>query len=161
MMLHPLFHLPKTYHLRLGERLDSHDPRLQLLREGVDIGDGKPAARALDVRVTGGGAGWTGVRMTLEEGRHRQVRRMCRAARLALEHLHRVSFGPVRLGGCPQGEVRQLGAHEIAALWEAVGGAHVPRERAIKALERRSKAWREQGNPDTRLERWLLRHNAR
>ncbi len=43
-------------------------------------------------------------RVTLTEGRNRQLRRMFQACGLRVETLHRLSFGPWQLGDLPEGE---------------------------------------------------------
>jgi 23S rRNA pseudouridine2605 synthase len=60
--------------------------------------------------------------LTLAEGRHRIVRRLAEALGLKVEWLHRVAYGPVRLGRLPEGRHRALVATEIRAI-ERLGGA--------------------------------------
>jgi 16S rRNA U516 pseudouridylate synthase RsuA-like enzyme len=40
----------------------------------------------------------------------------------AVKRLVRVTFGPISLGGMPEGSVRELGVEEVASLKNAVGG---------------------------------------
>ena len=155
MLLKPLFHVDKEYWLRLRGQVERGDTRLEALRHGLDLGDGRHDARALDVRVCAGGATWTGARMVLDEGRYRQIRRMCRAAKFYLDHLHRVRVGPVRLGAIGPGQVRALTEGEIEALWTACGGRDLARTRAIEALRRGAQRAHEAGQPRARVERWL------
>ena len=56
--------------------------------------------------------------ITIHEGRNRQIRRMCQAARLTVTRLKRVREGPVSLGGLKPGQWRDLTAAELAALDE-------------------------------------------
>lgn len=158
LLLEPLFHVEKEYWLRLAGVIDPEDARLQSMLDGVDIGDGKEPAAALSLRASSGGKDWTAVRMCIDEGRHRQIRRMCRRSRLYLRHLHRVRIGPVRLAGTPVGQLRHLSPDEVATLYEAAGGRHLPRTRAIEALVARAALWREEGRPHERLEAWLSLH---
>jgi 23S rRNA pseudouridine2605 synthase len=58
----------------------------------------------------------TVLRITLHEGRYRQVRRMCEAVGLRVVRLKRVQFGPVTIRGLPLGGVRPLEAKEIERL---------------------------------------------
>ena len=55
-------------------------------------------------------------RMTIHEGRNRQIRRMAQAAGLQVLRLKRVREGRVSLGALPVGQWRYLNAAEIAAL---------------------------------------------
>ena len=51
--------------------------------------------------------GWlTEVEVQLRQGRHHQIRRLCKRAGLRLLHLRRISVGPIALGGMVPGEVR-------------------------------------------------------
>ncbi len=69
-----------------------------------------PAAPALQV--------W---RVTLREGRKRQIKRMFAALGRRVTALHRLRFGPIRLGTLPPGKARLLSERERRALWAAAG----------------------------------------
>lgn len=61
----------------------------------------------------------TRVRLTLKQGRHHQIRRLCRRAGLKLRHLRRVAVGPIELGDDAQpGDVRELSLEEKRRLCE-------------------------------------------
>lgn len=61
--------------------------------------------------------GWcTRVELTLQQGRHHQIRRLCRRAKLKLRHLRRIAVGPITLGDMQPGDVRQLRREEVEAL---------------------------------------------
>jgi 23S rRNA pseudouridine2605 synthase len=59
--------------------------------------------------------------ITIGEGRKRQVRRMCEAVGHKVSSLQRVRFGPLTLGGLPEGESRALAPAEVAELYAAAG----------------------------------------
>ncbi len=61
------------------------------------------------------------VRLVIREGRKRQVRRMLAAVGHRVLALHRVRFGPIKLGDLPQGQTRELTPQETAALIENAG----------------------------------------
>lgn len=111
-LIHPRFEVPKTYEVTVrggpvGERA------LRALREGVVLDDGRTApARARRL-------GRDRVEIVLREGRKRQVKRMCEAVGHRVVALRRTAFGPLRLGGLPEGGWRPLGEDEIAALRRA------------------------------------------
>jgi pseudouridine synthase len=63
------------------------------------------------------------VEITLAEGRHRIVRRLAEAMGLKIEWLHRVSYGPVRLGDLAEGRHRALTRREIQAIERLHGAA--------------------------------------
>jgi 23S rRNA pseudouridine2605 synthase len=146
-LLRPERHVSKEYHLRLRGELSPDDPVLSRWLDGVDILDNKHLARALSVRVIGtSGEGYkaeTVVAMELGEGRYHQVRKMCRAVKVGLLHLHRARMGPLSLGDLAPGQWRHLDAAEVEALWEAGGGRAASRAGAIAALIRNAQAQRD------------------
>ena len=58
----------------------------------------------------------------LNEGRNRQIRRMCELVGLEVTDLLRVRIGPLQLGDLPEGNWRHLTVEERDALVRA-GGA--------------------------------------
>src|SRR5437660_719832 len=76
--------------------------------------DGRPV-RVVDFRVRPVQRS-VEVELTLAEGRQRIVRRLAEALGLKVEWLHRVAYGPVRLGRLAEGKYRRLAAHEVAAI---------------------------------------------
>lgn len=56
------------------------------------------------------------LRITIHEGRNRQVRRMCAAAGMQVKKLVRVAEGKLELGRLPQGKWRYLSENEILSL---------------------------------------------
>jgi pseudouridine synthase len=68
------------------------------------------------VRGRAGGGGSLEIEITLAEGRQRIVRRLAEALGLKVEWLHRVAYGPVRLGRLAEGAYRRLAPHEITAI---------------------------------------------
>jgi len=83
--------------------------------------DGRPV-RVMDFRVRPV-ARSVEVELTLAEGRQRIVRRLAEALGLKVEWLHRVAYGPVRLGRLAEGKYRRLSAVEIQAIERLHGTA--------------------------------------
>jgi 23S rRNA pseudouridine2605 synthase len=83
------------------------------LKRGIALEEGM--ARAARVSVAGGSRGST-VRIVLNTGWKRQVRRMCAAVGLRVMRLRRVRLGPLELGRLRPGAWRDLTAREIRAL---------------------------------------------
>ena len=84
------------------------------LAEPIEI-DGRmtsPAEIAL-LRQEGGTALF---RVTIHEGRNRQIRRLAEAAGLTVTRLKRVAEGPLQLGTLAPGQYRPLTAEELAQL---------------------------------------------
>jgi 23S rRNA pseudouridine2605 synthase len=118
-LTHPKFALPRTYVARVRGEFDQR--RLERLRRmsglsaggrpGRDVGRGGPSVevvKQLD-KVTV-------LRITLIEGRNRQVRRMCEAVGLRVGKLKRVAFGPISIRDLPLGAVRPLTESELKNL---------------------------------------------
>lgn len=109
---HPKHNLEKEYNVVVDGRPSAVS--LQRLREGVEL-DGRLTAPAV-VEVVEELAHSTWLRITIHEGRNRQVRRMCEAIGHPVKHLQRIRIGPVRLGTLVLGKYRRLTAAEVAGL---------------------------------------------
>ena len=116
--MHPRYAVPRTYLLRVHGR-PLAEVKAALGRPPVI--DGRP------VRVTGFRARpaerSVELELTLAEGRQRIVRRLAEALGLKVEWLHRVAYGPVRLGRLAEGKWRRLAAGEIEAIERRHGTA--------------------------------------
>ena len=55
-----------------------------------------------------------------DEGRNRQIRKMCEAVGLEVARLKRTAIGPVKLGMLKPGEYRELKPDELRALRNAI-----------------------------------------
>ena len=62
------------------------------------------------------------LRFVLNEGRNRQIRRMCELMELRVMDLLRVRIGPLALGDLPEGRWRVLSLAERTAMIEASQG---------------------------------------
>lgn len=90
---------------------------LRHLREGVDLEDGRTAP----ARVTQPSPGV--LRITIHEGRNRQVRRMCSAVGHEVRRLVRVRIGPISDRRLAPGDWRELLSDEVIALGQAVAAS--------------------------------------
>lgn len=119
-LTHPRYKVRKEYIAVVGGSVSS--AKLQQLRAGVDLDDGRTApAEAEVVRVLPGPQ--SELRVVISEGRHRQVRRMLLAVGHRAQSLKRVSFGPLKLGRLKVGGWRVLGEAEVEALRRATGAS--------------------------------------
>src|SRR5213083_3716503 len=107
-LMHPRFAVPRTYWL--GAHGLAAQAVQRALAGRIVIDDRPVRIVASRVRPAGGGVE---VEVTLAEGRQRIVRRLAEQLGLKVEWLHRVAYGPVRLGKLPEGRHRALTAHEI------------------------------------------------
>jgi 23S rRNA pseudouridine2604 synthase len=104
----PASRLDKEYQVVVRGWLEPR--KLSLLRHGLSL-DGRLLRPAV-VEAVGPGE----LIFILNEGRYRQIRRMCEAVELEVVDLRRVRIGPLRLGDLPEGGWRGLTAREREAL---------------------------------------------
>lgn len=117
MIMHPSHHISKTY--RVTVRPEVSEEQLIELSTGVTLDDGVTTLPA-QVAVESKEPGRTVLRMTIFEGRNRQIRRMCEAMGLEVARLRRVSVGPIKLGMLQPGKWRELTPVEVGAVRGAV-----------------------------------------
>ena len=117
MIMHPSHHISKTY--RVTVRPEVSEDQLIELSTGVTLDDGTVTMPA-QVQVDNKSEGRTVLRMTIFEGKNRQIRRMCEALGLEVARLRRVSVGPVKLGMLQPGKWRELTPTEVGAIRNAV-----------------------------------------
>jgi len=152
-VLQPGHHTDKRYWLWLDEPVGDDDPRLLRLRQGTRVDAARLGAKA--ARVVHRSEHFTELEVTLDEGRNRQIRKLCNALDFRLVQLHRRSVGPLGVDDLPVGAWRALEASEVEALWAATGGRERVRALKVRALERLAQRLREAGTPHQRLEAWL------
>ncbi len=116
-LLHPSHHVTKVYHATVTGIMT--EAEAQQLREGVLLEDGMTAPA--EISVISKSRNRCVVELAIHEGRKHQVKRMCKAVGHPVEHLDRVSFGPIETGSLKQGVWRRLDDEETAALYRAAG----------------------------------------
>jgi 23S rRNA pseudouridine2605 synthase len=110
-LTHPSFGVEKEYLVAVEGT--PKPGALRRLREGVDLEDGRTGpARVARVEPNV-------LRVTIHEGRNRQVRRMCDAVGHPVSRLVRTRIGPLRVGPLGPGEWRQLSPAEVRAVERA------------------------------------------
>ena len=105
-------HVNKTY--RVTVKGDVTDEKLIELREGILL-DGKKTLPC-DCFVAERKEDRTVLIFILNEGRNRQIRRMCEAVDLSVVRLKRTEIAGVKLGMLPQGKWRELNEREMRRL---------------------------------------------
>jgi pseudouridine synthase len=114
-LAHPSRRVPKTYYVEARGRLGAAG--LARLRQGIT--DAGEFLRPLTVTPQADAAGLTCLRLVLEDGRKREVRRLCAAVGLTVVRLRRERLGPLCLGSLPAGQFRRLEPAELTALRQA------------------------------------------
>ena len=109
---HPSTSLPKLYRVKVSSAVS--DEQMEILSSPLEI-DGYRIQPVKVVKSTVDESG-TVLKMTLVEGRNRQIRKMCEIAGLTVKRLSRVSIGNLKLDGLPVGKWRYLDENEIEYL---------------------------------------------
>ncbi|MEH3087526.1 MAG: pseudouridine synthase [Xylophilus ampelinus] len=130
-LMHPRFGLEREYAVRVLGALSNEEK--QRLLDGVQLDDGIAQFGSIE---DGGGEGsncW--YRVTISEGRNREVRRMMEAVGHAVSRLIRIRYGAMLLPrGLRRGAWMELDQQDISALMKAAGTA--PPERRPVPAER-------------------------
>ena len=113
-LTHPSHSLPKLYRVKVGGEVS--DEQYKILTSALEI-DGY-TIKPVTVNITDTDESGTVLKMTLYEGRNRQIRKMCEAAGLTVKRLSRVSIGSLKLDGLPVGKWRYLDDEEVNYLYK-------------------------------------------
>ncbi|MGA1998606.1 MAG: pseudouridine synthase [Terriglobales bacterium] len=108
----PESHLDKRYHVRVGAKAE--EELLQKMMAGVESEGEWLRVKRVEVLRHGGRNCW--LKVVLDEGRNRQIRRIMQALGVEVLRLVRVAIGPVELGELKKGQARRLTPKEKAAL---------------------------------------------
>ena len=114
-LTHPKHTIGKVYRVKVAGKVS--DEQMEILSSPLVIDDYK--IQPVTVTISGEDEGGTVLKMTLFEGRNRQIRKMCEAAGLTVKRLSRISIGNLKLDGLPVGKWRYLEQHEIDYLYKA------------------------------------------
>lgn len=118
-LMHPSTGLERRYAVRVRGPLSQATQRI-LLR-GVALEDG-PAKLASIQQASSAGAGNVWYRVSLKEGRNREVRRLFGAVEHEVTRLIRTGFGPIELDSAlRRGDYRPLKAREVRSLYQSAG----------------------------------------
>lgn len=111
-LLHPRFHVPKTYLVKVKGVLENDE--IESLTEGIELEDGRTAPAAVRKIAKARHNSW--LEITIHEGRKHQVKRMFETVGHPVLRLKRVRFGPLTLGDLQPGKYRYLTDQETKAL---------------------------------------------
>jgi 23S rRNA pseudouridine2605 synthase len=116
-LTHPKYEVPRTYKVTAAGKIT--DKAIDRLRKGVQLEDGPSGGSK--VTLISRNEKQSVLRMTITQGRTRQVRRMVEAIGFNAVHLVRTGFGMLRLGDLKIGEYRFLETEEVDAMKRMVG----------------------------------------
>lgn len=122
-LLHPKYHVPKTYLIKVKGVLT--DDQIRELERGVTLEDGRTAPATVQKVRKATENSW--IEITIHEGRKHQVKRMLEAVGHPVLKLKRVRFGPLALGDLLPGQYRFLSDREANALRAVLRSTREPR----------------------------------
>jgi len=104
-LMHPKHKIPKIYHVLIAAKITPE--QLKTLNEPMLIDDYmiKPVQTEVIGEVV--------LKMTLYEGRNRQIRKMCETANVRIVKLRRVAIGKIKLEGLQIGKWKYLTPEQI------------------------------------------------
>ncbi len=114
-LTHPSHTISKLYRVKVGGAVS--EEQYEILTSALEIDGYK--IKPVEVSVMSEDESGTVLKMTLFEGRNRQIRKMCEQAGLTVKRLSRVSIGNLKLDGLPVGKWRYLEQSEVDYLYKA------------------------------------------
>ena len=116
-LAHPRYQVPKVYEALVKGQF-SRESADKMLR-GIKLEDGATGKARAD--ILGFVKSMTRVRMTLTEGRKREVKQLCKAVGHPVERLRRVEYAGITARNLAIGEWRYLSSSEISRLKGLIG----------------------------------------
>ena len=107
---HPSFNKTKTYQVRVRGNASE---AVQLLTKPIEV-DGR-MVRAVKAELISESAKGGVLEITINEGRNRQIRKMCAQTGVVVLKLKRISIGELKLGTLETGKWRYLTTKEVKA----------------------------------------------
>ena len=111
-VIHPRQEINKVYIAIVKGHINNK--KMDLFREGIDIGGYVTAPAKIRIRKKFDNS--TKVEITIQEGKNRQVRRMCEKIGNPVIALKRIKIGDIELDGLEQGKWRHLSEQEVKYL---------------------------------------------
>lgn len=143
-LMHPRFGLQREYAARVLGALSEEEK--QRLLAGIELEDGP--AQFIQIEEGGGEGANVWYRVTIGEGRNREVRRMFESLGHAVSRLIRIRYGALHLPrGLRRGQWVELGPRDTQALLDLAGMKAPSRQRQSAAQERQQQQARRR-NPD-------------
>lgn len=114
MIIHPRYHLPKTYDVLIDGILES--AQIKEMERGIMLEDGMTLPAKVRIRNKDFAHKKTKFDLTIVEGRNHQVKRMVEYFGYQVTSLHRKSLGFLRVDDMSQGSYRLLKPQEVKDL---------------------------------------------
>lgn len=116
LITHPKYHLPKTYLVTTNSPISAKT--LKKLATDIKLDNQKliPSLVSIHSQIKN----QTTLKITLFQGKKRQIRRMFESLGLNLLSLHRIAIGPINIGKLSPGSYRPLTKSEVGALKQSL-----------------------------------------
>jgi 23S rRNA pseudouridine2605 synthase len=111
-LTHPKHEIPKIYHVKIAGTVTQD--QLKALSKPMNI-DGY-VIQPVEVKLISIQQDHCVLRMTLYEGRNRQIRKMCQSQKLSILTLRRIAIGDLELGNLAPGQWRYLTQSQVQYL---------------------------------------------
>lgn len=108
-MLHPKYHVTKTYYVEVNGRLADDAPAF--FENGVTFNDGR-ICKPAKLEIIESSSEKSSAHITIAEGKFHQVKKMFLAYGVKVTYLKRMTFGEFELGDLPTGNYRELTINE-------------------------------------------------
>lgn len=112
MIMHPRFEIVKTYEVKVFGKIN--EAILKKLRVGIEAHDG--LLRPKSVRIIEQLPNKTWLEFRLNEGKNREIRRICEAAGVTIDKLRRVAIGALSVDGIKPGDWSYITKGELLKL---------------------------------------------
>ncbi len=115
-LMHPRYRIPRTYMVKIQGVMANDE--MEHLQRGVSLDDAKTQPARVEMVRRGDKTCW--LRLTLYEGRHRQIHRMLQqCGGYTVKRLQRTAMGPLSIKGLSLGNYRSLEPFELTRLRQA------------------------------------------
>ncbi len=111
-LTHPRYHVAKTYRVLVKGIVN--EGILERFKRGIKLEDGMSSVADIQMISKNEDGAW--LEIVLQEGKKRQIRRMCAGVHLYVKRLVRIAIGSVKLGDLREGSWRELTADEVKGL---------------------------------------------
>lgn len=113
-LISPKWHVDKIYYAEIDKVVDEKD--IDAFEKGVTLDDGYKCMPA-KLEILQADSDGSKVKVTIQEGKFHQVKRMFQSRDKSVVYLKRIKFGPLHLDtNLPEGEYRELSEKEVELL---------------------------------------------
>jgi len=113
-LIAPKWHVDKVYFARINKMVTDED--VEEFKEGITLDDGY-LCKGAKLEIISASEDMSEIKLTIQEGKFHQVKRMFEAVEKSVTYLQRVEFGGITLDSeLEEGEYRELTEAELAIL---------------------------------------------